>query len=98
MAKTENRIQAQHPHGKSGTNIEKDKYDIMKTSILTCLNENGATAFTVLMEYVNDHVGEYFSGSAGWYYTTVKLDLEARGLIICDRKVSPQMVKLTGSV
>ena len=86
-----------HPHGKAGTNIEKDKYEIMKSAILTCLRQNGPTAFTVLMEYVNDHVGEHFSGSAGWYYTTVKLDLEARGLITCDRKVSPQMVKIPGT-
>jgi hypothetical protein len=27
-----------------------------------------------------------FEGSIGWYYTTVKLDLEARGVIRCERK------------
>ena len=96
MAKTENRITTLHPTGKSGSTIEKSKYDLMKAAILACLEENGPTAFTVLMEHVSDHLSDEFSGSVGWYYTTVKLDMEARGLIACDRKASPQIVKLPG--
>ncbi len=37
-----------------------------------------------------------FEGSVGWYATTVKLDLEARGLIERMPGESPQVLRLTG--
>ena len=43
---------------------------------------------------VADQKGK-FKGSIGWYYTTVKLDLEARGIIIVDRTKSPQLMCLS---
>ena len=87
-----------HSQGKSGTHIDRVKYELMKTAILQYLETNGPTAFNALMGYVNDSIGEDFHGSVGWYYTTVKLDLETRGIIVCDRKSSPQIVKLPDTV
>jgi hypothetical protein len=48
-----------------------------------------------LNEAVSQKLTGDFEGSIGWYFTTVKLDLEARGVIICERKSGqPQMIRL----
>ena len=57
--------------------------------------EDGAQSFQALNEAVHQKLADNFEGSIGWYYTTIKLDLEARGVIICERKSGqPQMIRL----
>lgn len=87
------RIMILHPTGKQGTNIDHTKYEAMKQAILTTLQEHEGLTFREAQRFVEDKLNGSFEGSIGWYYTTVKLDLEARGLI---KRVggSPQRLQL----
>ena len=87
------RIQTLHPAGKQGVNISKDKYDAVKAAIIQALQENGMLTFSGLNEAVGRQLAGNFEGSIGWYFTTVKLDLEARGIITRVGK-NPQQIKL----
>ena len=82
----------QHPEKKKGVNIQRDKYERVRDAIETSLKEDGAQSFQSLNEAVNKKLGGNFDGSTSWYYTTVKLDLEARGVIICERKSGKQQM------
>ena len=92
--KNEVKIMTQHPQGKTGTNIDKAKYDVMKSAILDTLKSQGEMTFTELNDVIGQQLEGKFEGSIGWYYTTVKLDLEARGLIERVGKTSPQRIRL----
>lgn len=91
----DDRILTQHPEKKKGVNIRRKKYEQVRDAIEVSLREEGAQTFQALGEAVNQKLTGNFDGSIGWYYTTVKLDLEARGVIICERKPGqPQMIRL----
>jgi regulator of RNase E activity RraA len=87
------RIMTLHPEGKEGVNIEKQKYDIIKEAILDSIGQHGEIAFRDLPAAVEANLPNTFDGSIGWYTTTVKLDLEARGLIERIPGRSPQMLR-----
>lgn len=87
------KILAQHPDPtKQGTRIDKAKYDMIRGAILDILNENGTYLFKNLADEVGRRLPN-FDGSIGWYTTTVKLDLEARGEIERLPKKSPQEIR-----
>ncbi|MFW9802882.1 MAG: DUF6958 family protein [Candidatus Thorarchaeota archaeon] len=88
------RILTLHPAGKSGVNIERAKYDQIKSAILTSLQEVEVLGFKDLREMVQSKLSSKFNGSISWYYTTVKLDLEARGLIERVPDKTPQLLRL----
>lgn len=89
-------IQTLHPDpSKQGVRIEKDKYEMMRESILLNLKQLGAVTFTELSAVVEDQLSGRFDGSVMWYFTTVKLDLEARGELRRVPKSKPQLVELT---
>ena len=91
----EERIMTLHPQKKQGVNISKAKYDQMRTEIERVLQENESLGFGELNDVVEEQLVGKFEGSIGWYYTTVKLDLEARGVIVCERKSGKaQMIRL----
>ena len=91
----EEKIMTQHPQKKNGANIRRDKYEQMRAAIEDALQENGAQTFQALNDSVGQKLEGNFDGSIGWYLTTVKLDLEARGVIGCERKSGqPQMIYL----
>ncbi len=89
------RIMTLHPAGKTGVNIERVKYDAVCQAILASVGESGELAFQELPGAVAGRLPAGFDGSIGWYTTTVKLDLEARGLIERVPGQSPQMLRLT---
>ncbi len=90
----EEKILTRHPEaGKSGVNISKAKYDAVKAAILETLGA-GERTFDELAEAVNLKLAGRFDGSIRWYVTTVKLDLEARGMIARVPKSSPQRLRL----
>ena len=88
------RIVTQHPDGKTGVNIELDKYNMMRDAILEVLEEAGNIGFIQLREEVKKKLLGDFRGSIGWYFTTVKLDLEARGIIERVPGKKPQIIRI----
>jgi len=74
-------IQTLHPQaGKTNKRISLEKYLIIKENILSILNEDQLT-HTELMERLYENINDIFEGSVQWYGETVKLDLEARGIV-----------------
>jgi hypothetical protein len=84
-----------HPDpGKQGTNIDRDKYDLIRQAILESVRERGEITFQELTRAVRARVQDRFEGSVTWYVTTVKLDLEARGLLQRVPGSRPQRIHL----
>jgi hypothetical protein len=82
MAEQE-KIRTLHPDpNKRGVNIEKRKYDQMHAAIVQVLSEHAEIGFTAAMEIIEERLGGKFEGKIGWYYVSVKLDMEARGELI----------------
>jgi hypothetical protein len=88
------RILTLHPQGKQGVNIDLTKYAMIRQAILDSIAAQGEAPFTGLDQAVAARLTEPFAGSIGWYTTTVKLDLEARGEIERVPGKSPQMLRI----
>jgi hypothetical protein len=89
---TAEKILTKHPLGKTGRNIDREKYDVVKNAILSALRRNALT-HTQLFGHLNKMLKAKFSGNISWYGETVKLDLEARKII--ERTASkPQKYRL----
>jgi hypothetical protein len=89
------KIRTLHPDAnKKGTYINMKKYEIIKDSITRILRREGKTGFSQLGALIKEDLKGKFDGSVSWYYTTVKLDLEARGVLVIDRSGNPQMISL----
>ena len=76
----EEKILTKHPLGKSGKNIDKQKYETLKKAILLALRNKELT-HTELFKQLNKNLNKKFPGNISWYGETVKLDLEARKII-----------------
>jgi hypothetical protein len=76
----EEKILTKHPSGKSGKNIDRQKYETVKKTILSDLRGKELT-HDELFNRLNKTLKGKFSGSISWYGETVKLDLEARKII-----------------
>jgi hypothetical protein len=76
----EEKILTKHPLGKSGKNIDRQKYETLKKAILFTL-KNKELTHTDLFKQLNKKLKGKFSGNISWYAETVKLDLEARKTI-----------------
>jgi len=74
------KILTKHPLGKSGKNISREKYDVLKEAILSAL-KNSELTHTELFDDLNRTLRGRFAGNVSWYGETVKLDLEARKII-----------------
>ena len=83
-----------HPDGKKGTNISREKYDQIKDYILDVLNETDGITYKQLNEMAVRDLKDSFQGKVPWYVVTVKLDLEARGIIERIPKTSPHQIRL----
>jgi hypothetical protein len=82
----EERIQLLHPDpDRKAPRVSAEKYEAVREAILQAVSEN---ADGILFKDLAGRVSQLLTsqaldnlGSVGWYTTTVKLDLEARGLI-----------------
>jgi hypothetical protein len=74
---TSEKILTKHPLGKSGKNIDRNKYETLKKAILSALRKDELT-HTELFGRLNKSLKGKFSGNISWYGETVKLDLEAK--------------------
>ena len=83
-----------HPQGKSGVNISKAKYDTIGSAIQDSLRAHQTMTLKELTEEVRRRLEGSFDGSVSWYVTTVKLDLEARGVIERIPSSTPQRLRL----
>jgi hypothetical protein len=91
------KIQTLNPDpGKKGVRIDRAKYDTMREAILAALAEREPQTFYELLHSIEPGLQGRFEGSIGWYYTSVKLDLEARGEIARIAGTSPQQIRRTG--
>ncbi len=89
------RIQTRNPDKtKQGVNIDRVKYDQVKDAILSALRAGGAMTFGELAQAVERKLQGKFEGSIRWYFTTVKLDLEARRVLKRVPGSSPQRLQL----
>jgi hypothetical protein len=89
---TTEKILTEHPLGKTGRNIDRNKYDTLNKAILSALRKNDLT-HTELFSCLNKNLRGKFSGNISRYGETVKLDLEARKII--ERTASkPQKYRL----
>lgn len=87
-------IRTLHPEKKQGVNISREKYEIICETILSVLRAQKEMTFRNLTRAVEKEVNGNFEGSVTWYVTTVKLDLEARGLVKRVPGSRPQLVKM----
>jgi hypothetical protein len=87
-------IRTLHPEKKQGVNISREKYEIIRQAILSALNKQKEISFMNLSRAVEKEVNGTFEGSVNWYVTTVKLDLEARGMIKRVPNSRPQLLRL----
>ena len=75
-------IQTLHPQaGKTNKKISLEKYNFIRDHLLSIL-ANLEPTHTELMEELYQRVKYNFDGGVQWYGETVKLDLEARNLIV----------------
>jgi hypothetical protein len=76
----EEKILTKHPLGKSGKNIDRQKYETLKKAIELALRGKELT-HAELFDRLNQSLNGNFSGNISWYAETVKLDLEARKIV-----------------
>ena len=89
---SDEKILTKHPQGKSGRNISKKTYEMFKKIFLQVLTGKELT-HNELFDSFNKRLTKKFNGNINWYAETVKLDLEARGII--ERTAySPQKYRL----
>ena len=91
---TNQKILTLHPQGKKGVNIDLHKYTTLKNYIMDTLAAQGDMTYQDLNQQAIDQLSDSFSGSVPWYLVTVKLDLEARGMIKRIPNTSPHQIRL----
>lgn len=90
-------FELRHPDpSKQAGRCSAANYHMMRESLLKAVGAAGEEGilFSELLEAVGDHLPEAWSGSVSWWVTTVKLDLEARGLVERVPGASPQVVRI----
>jgi len=94
MASDELFLTVQTESEKQGVRIDKAKYEVVRAAILHNLRRQGSMSFTQLGALVDEQLHDTFSGSVMWYYTTVKLEMEARGEIRRVPNSRPQLIEI----
>ena len=84
----EEKILTLHPAGKNGVNISKAKYDFIRGKMLELLEMGDLPALELSRTLADRHQAD-FDGSIMWYATSVKQDLEARGILKQRPKTKP---------
>ena len=94
MSKEEEKILTLHPDGKKGTNISLAKYNVIKDAMLQIIHKVGETTYQDLSDQLERDLQPTFDGRVIWYVVTVKLDLEARGVIKRIPRTSPHQIRM----
>jgi hypothetical protein len=91
------KIQLIHPEGKKAIKMDRDKYDVLKTTFIDCLKEKQAAPFDELLMCVKAALitqKTEIKGVLQWNLFWVSLDLEARQELKKDKTVSPYIYSL----
>ena len=94
MASDELFLSIQTEPARQGIRIDQAKYQAVHEAITQNLRRHGSMTFTQLGALVEEQLQDTFSGSVLWYYTTIKLDMEARGEIRRVPNSRPQVVEI----
>lgn len=89
----EEKIMTLHPQGKKGVNILKRRYDVIRDYILKTVESEGEITYENLNDRAEKEIKD-FDGKINWYIVSVKLDLEARGIIERIPKTSPHQLRM----
>lgn len=93
---SDDRVMMLNPNtGREDRTIAAAMYEPVRAAVLTAVGNEDGLGFADLSDRVEALTDPalWESASVGWYTTTVKLDLEARGLLM--RAGSPQKLHLT---
>lgn len=74
------RILALHPSRSTTTRLRRDRYATVREAIVDALRQHGPLTLDALVEATADRIDPGLC-TAQWYVRTVKLDLEARGVL-----------------
>jgi len=96
MVLDDSKIMTLHPQGKKGVNILKRRYDTIKDFIIETIEKHKEITYEELNDQAVKRLMDSFDGKVVWYIVTVKLDLEARGIIERIPKTSPHKLRLKG--
>ncbi len=95
----EDKIQCLHPQGKHAPAIAATTYHLFKRAITKTLAKE-PLSYSLIAASVKEYFKKEkiaFEGSVGWYTETIKLDMEATGLIIAYMKKGKKLHKLVSS-
>jgi len=96
----DDRILTLHPAGKQGVRIARPLYDAMRAALLAVVpGDETGVEFRELPRLVEPRLDPDVFGDASvtWYVTTVKQDLEARGLLEQVPRARPQRLRRTAA-
>jgi hypothetical protein len=85
-----------HPSNKKGIYMEAERYHTVRTFVLEMLRQRGELRFTELYVEAQTVLEGQFAGKVKSYLVTLRLDLEARGIIRCTRMGDDYYLRLTG--
>ena len=99
MSSKEDMVRCETPTpGKMPTRIAKWKYDLVRTTIQAVVpSDDQGVEFSQLPQLVESQISAddlERLGSVSWYTTTVKLDMEVRGLIERVPGSKPQRLRI----
>ena len=92
--KLEETILTLHPRGKKGVNILRRRYDLAAAAVLDTLREHGEMGAMELYEAAARRLEGRLDGKPMWYAVSVKLDLEAKGVLETRKQGGVQKVFL----
>jgi len=94
MASEELFLTIQPEPARQGVRIDQAKYQAVHEAITQNLRLYGSMTFTQLGALVEEQLQATFTGSVTWFYTAVKLDMEAHGEIRRVPNSRPQVIEI----
>jgi len=81
---------------KKGVKIDKDRYDFVHDEIIGLLKDKGPLGAMQMVNEMDKRLGgdKKVGFSIGWYTTAIRLDMEARGELLYNRKAKKPVVAL----
>jgi len=80
------KVQLQHPEGKNMPRIDTTKYAVIHQGIIDVLEKNGEMKPMKMLHALDEHLRGRIDGSITWYGESVKLDMQAKGELVHNKK------------